>query len=191
MVTNTDKTSLYFNTIKASAFSSGKNSSTAQAVRGGIAYDHNIRSALFFNVFNDYEYDKFQNLDLRFVLGGGLGFHAFKTETSSLDILAGVDFNHSSYSTPATTKTAEGYFGDDYNRKLGKAASFNQTARMFNDLNHLGSYRVNFDAGTSVRLTKWLNWNVSLSDRYVTPPAIGRKSNDILYTTGLGFTFAR
>jgi hypothetical protein len=38
------------------------------------------------NVFNDYEYDRFQDLDLRFVIGGGLGFHAVKTETSKLDL---------------------------------------------------------------------------------------------------------
>ncbi len=190
-VTSTDKMTVYFNTIKASAFSSGKNSETAQAVRGGLAYDHNLGSKLFINTFNDYEYDRFQNLDLRFVLGGGFGFHAFKTDTSRLDILGGGDFNHSSYSTPATTKSAEGFFGDDYTRKLGKTATLTQSARMFNDLNHLGSYRLNFDAGTSVRLTKWLNWNISISDRYVTPPATGRKPNDILYTTGLGFTFAR
>jgi putative salt-induced outer membrane protein YdiY len=190
-VTKTDKTVVYFNSIKASAFSSGKNSSTAQAVRGGIGYDHNIHPKVFLTTFNDYEYDRFQNLDLRFVIGGGLGYQLYKKENSSLSIVGGGAFNHSTYSTPATTQTAEGYFGDDYTRKLGKASSFIQTARMFNDLKHPGNYRINFDAGTSVRLTRWLNWNISLSDRYVTPPALGRKSNDILYTTGLGFTFAR
>ena len=62
---------------------------------------------------------------------------------------------------------------------------------MFNDLNNTGTYRVNFDAGTSVKLTKWLNWNVSLSDRYLSSPAFGRKANDILYTTGVGVSFVR
>ena len=189
--TRTDKTVVYFNSIKASALANGKNSNTAQAVRGGLAYDHNLNPKLFLNTFNDYEYDRFQNLDLRFVLGGGLGYHAFKTDRTILDVLAGADYNHSTFNTPATKQSGEGYFGDDYTRKLGKSASVNQTARMFYDLNNLGAYRVNFDAGTSVRLTRWLNWNVSLSDRYLTPPAFGRKANDILYTTGLGFTFAR
>jgi putative salt-induced outer membrane protein len=190
-VTRTDKMTVYFNSIKASAFSSGKDSNTAQAARGGLAYDHNIGPRLFVNVFNDYEYDKFQNLDLRFVLGGGIGFHAIKTDRSIFDILGGADYNHSSFSTPATTQSAEAFFGDDYNRKIGKLASFNQTARMFNDLTTTGNYRVNFDAGTSVKLLKWLNWNLAFSDRYLSSPAAGRKANDILYTTGLGFTFNR
>jgi hypothetical protein len=71
--TKTDKTLLHFSLIKASALINGKNADTAQAVRGGIGYDHNVRSRLFVNTFNDYEYDKFQDLDLRFVIGGGFG----------------------------------------------------------------------------------------------------------------------
>jgi len=117
-ITNTDKLSVYFNTIKASAFVSGQNADTAQAVRGGLGYDHDLTPRLFLNTFNDYEYDKFQNLDLRFVVGAGLGFHAVKTERSRLDLLGGVDFNHSSFSTPLIRDSAEVYFGDDYNYKL-------------------------------------------------------------------------
>ena len=50
---------------------------------------------------------------------------------------------------------------------------------------------VSFDTGMSTKLSKWLTWNVSLSDRYLNDPAPGRKTNDLLYTTGLGITFAR
>jgi putative salt-induced outer membrane protein YdiY len=190
-VTTTDKTSLYFSAIKASALANGRNSDTAQAVRGGVAYDHNITSRVFANAFNDYEYDRFQNLDLRFVIGGGLGFHALKTERSQLDLLAGVDYNHSKFATPLTRNTAEFFGGDDYSLKVSGATSLVQTFRIFDDLKDTGIYRVNFDIGASTKISKWLNWNVSLSDRYLSRPAPGRKSNDFLYTTGLGIIFAR
>jgi putative salt-induced outer membrane protein YdiY len=190
-VTNTDKASLYFNAIKASALANGKDSDTAKAVRGGVGYDHKVHDRLFVNAFNDYEYDRFQNLDLRFVIGGGLGFHALKTERSRLDVLGGGDFNRSSYSTPPTQKSGEAYWGDDYTLKLRAATSLVQTFRMFNDLTNTGSYRVNFDMGASTKVSKWLNWNLSVSDRYLNHPAAGRKTNDFLYTTGLGITFAR
>ena len=64
---------------------------------------------MFVNVFNDYEYDKFQNLDLRFLLGGGLGYHAIQNERSRLDLLAGLDYNRSSFSTPLIRNSAELY----------------------------------------------------------------------------------
>ena len=160
-------------------------------MRGGIGYNHNLHPRVFANVFNDYEYDRFQNLNLRFVLGGGLGFHAVKTERSHLDLLGGADFNHSSFSTPLTQKTAEGYFGDDYSLKLSGATSLVQSFRMFDDVTDGSQYRLNFDTGLSTKIAKWLTWNVSLSDRYLNHPAPGRKTNDFLYTTGLGITFAK
>lgn len=190
-LTNNDKTSLYFNIIKASALINGRSASTAQAVRGGFGYDHDVSPRLFVGLFNDYEYDRFQDLDLRFVLGGGFGFHAVKTERSRLDLLGGAAFNRSSYSTPETRKSGELYWGNEYSLKLNSATSLVQSFRMFNDLSHTGDYRVNFDVGASTKLSKWLTWNVSLSDRYLNNPAPGRKTNDLLYTTGLGITFAK
>jgi len=190
-VTSTDKTSLYFNAIRASALVNGKNADTAQAIRGGLGYDHNLTKRLFVNAFNDYEYDRFQNLDLRFVIGGGLGLHAWKHERSVLDVLGGADFNHSSFTTPPVRNSAEFYWGDDYAYKLSGATSLVQSFRMFDDLTNTGTYRMNFDTGATTKFSKWLNWNVSLSDRYLNHPAPGRKTNDLLYTTGLGITFAR
>jgi len=190
-VTNTDKTALHFSLIKASARINNMSEATAEAVRGGISYAHDVSQRLFFSAFNDYEYDRFQDLDLRFVIGGGVGFHAWKTEKSSLDLLAGVAYNRSKFSTPLTRNSAEFYWGDDYYLKLSSATSLVQSYRMFNDLTNTGDYRVNFDIGLSTRIFKWLSWNISLSDRYLNNPAPGRKTNDFLYTTGLGITFAK
>src|ERR1035438_7367697 len=79
------------------------------------------------------------NLDLRFVLGGGFGWHAFKSERSRLDLLGGADFNRSSFSTPLTQKSAEIYWGDEFSLKLAAATSLVQSFRMFNDLTNNGS----------------------------------------------------
>jgi hypothetical protein len=63
--------------------------------------------------------------------------------------------------------------------------------RMFDDLTDSGDYRVNFDLGLSTRLLKRITWNLSLSDRYLSDPVPGRKTNDFLYTTGVGLTFGK
>jgi putative salt-induced outer membrane protein len=62
---------------------------------------------------------------------------------------------------------------------------------MFNDLSNTGEYRMNFDAGATTALTKWLNWTISLSDRYLSDAVPGRKNNDFLYSTSFGFSWAR
>ena len=195
-VTKSDKTSLYFSAVKASALINRVNAETAQAVRGGWGYNRSVSSRFFINTFNDYEYDRFQDLDLRFVLGGGLGYSAWKGKRGRLDVVGGGAFDHEKFSpaSPApefTRKSAEAYWGEDYNYKLSSATSLVQGFRMFNNLSDTGQYRMNFDFGANTRLLKWLTWNLSFSDRYLSNPVAGRKNNDILYSTGVGVSFAR
>lgn len=194
-VTNNDKTTLYFSAIKSSAAIGGVNADTAQAVRGGWAYGHNVSPRVFFNAFNDWEYDRFQSLDLRFVLGGGIGYIAWKGERGRLDLLGGLDYERAKFSLPApalglTRNSAEAYWGDDYSFKLSGSTSLVQSFRMFNNLSDTGTMRVNFDLGAVTKISKWLTWNLGISDRYLSDPVAGHKTNDVLYTTGIGITFA-
>ena len=193
---NTTRTTAYFNSISSSAKINGVNSSTAKAVRGGWAYDRNLTKKIFANAFNDYEYDKFQSLDLRVVIGGGIGYHIWSHDASHLSVVGGIDWNRAAFgaagSSPAFTRnSAEAFWGDDLNYKLSARTSFVQTFRMFDNLSDTGQYRMNADVGAATQLTKWLNWNVSLSDRYLSNPVPGFKKNDFLYSTGLGFSWAR
>lgn len=195
-VTNKDKTTAYFNFIRASASIGGVSAATAQAIRGGVGYNRNVSSRMFVTAFNDYEYDKFQNLDLRFVAGGGLGYIAWKGEKGRLDLVGGGAYNREKFDPirprqPFTRNSAEIYWGDDFNYKLSARMNFYQNYRMFNNMTNTGEYRQNVDVGLSATLTKWLTWNAAVSDRYLSNPAPGRKSNDFLYTMGLGFTVKR
>jgi putative salt-induced outer membrane protein YdiY len=189
-VTRTDKTSLYFNDIKASATAVGVRSETAAAIRGGFAYDHNVGPRVFFGFSNDWESDKFQALDLRYVIGGGGGYHVTKGKRSALDFLLGADFNHAQFSTPATNKTGEYSVGNTYTFKLSNSTSLSQDLHFFNDFSNSSNFRGSFDIGATTKIAKWLTWNLSFSDRYLNLAAPGRKTNDILYTTGLGVVFA-
>jgi len=194
-VSNTSKTTAYFNSIRASARIDDVNEQTAQAVRGGWAYSRNVATRVFLNTFNDYEYDKFQSLDLRVVLGGGAGYHVWKSDRGQLDLLGGGAWNREKFDPvpePAFVRnSAEAYWGNDFQMKITSRTAITQSFRMFNNLSQGGDYRMNFDAGASTNLTRWLTWTVALSDRYLSDPVPGRKANDILYTTGLGFTFSR
>jgi putative salt-induced outer membrane protein YdiY len=193
---NTTRTTAYFNSIRSSATINGVKAKTAQAVRGGWGYNRNITKRIFFNGFNDYEYDRFQALDLRVVLGGGLGYQVWLGENGRFDVVGGGAWNREKFgpaepAVPFTRNSAEAYWGDNFNYRLNTRAVVTQSFRMFNNLSNSGEYRVNFDIGATTALLKWLHWNIALSDRYLSNPVPGRKRNDFLYSTGFGFTFAR
>ena len=187
--TMTDKTSIYFNSVRSFARLAGVDTSTANAVRGGWAYQRDVGRRMFVSIFNDYEYDRFQSLDLRFVIGAGGGYHAVDNERTHLDLLTGVNYERATFSTPLTRNSAEFNWGDELNHKLNSIITLTQSYRMFNSLTDTPNFRVNFDFGSQMHLGEWLTWNVNISNRYLRNPVPGRLRNDVIYSTGLGVKF--
>ena len=85
-VTRKDKITLTFNQIRGSARINNVTSEIASAIRGGWSYNRDITPRFFVSTLNDYEHDRFQGLDLRFVAGGGFGVNAIKTPNTSLSL---------------------------------------------------------------------------------------------------------
>ncbi len=191
--TRTDKIGLYFTQIYAKGKqANGTTAITAEAIRGGWSYNRRFDGGrLFVNTFNDYEYDAFQDLDLRFVIGGGLGYQLIKRETMELNLAAGISYNREKFSTPLVRNSAEAYWGDGFTYRFSKSTTLTQTFKMFNNLSNTGEYRINFDTGIGMSLRRWLSWQLTFSDRYLSDPLPGFKSNDMLFTTGVRLVFAR
>ena len=82
--TRADKITLYFNQIYSTARANNLTSTIASAVRGGWKYNRNVSARMFLTGFNDYEHDRFQNLNIRFVAGGGAGVKAVKSEHTQI-----------------------------------------------------------------------------------------------------------
>ena len=69
----------------------GVTATTAQTVAGGVRYDLNLSEKSFAFGTVDLFNDRFQDLDLRTVLGAGGGLHAIKNAHTSLDL---TDWRH-------------------------------------------------------------------------------------------------
>jgi hypothetical protein len=191
-ITRTSKLTAYMNEIYAASRVNGLDSTTANAIRGGWSYNHDIRPRLFLTAFNDYEHDQFQDLDLRFVLGGGAGYSVIKRgDNVRLDVLGGADYNHENFGSGLTRNFAEANMGDDLLYKISGITTLNQSFRFFANLTDTGEYRINFDLSTATTLKKWLSWQVTASSRFLSNPLPGRQRNDLLLSTGFRFTFAR
>jgi len=184
-----DKLGLYANTVYASNDAPGAiPSTTANAIQGGIRYDHDLSSRIFGFINGDFQTDDLQNLDLRSVLGGGLGYHAIKTESTTLDFLGGINYTREKYSL-ITRNFAAATIGEELSLKVGAGTLVTQQLYFYPDLSNTGEYRGTFNFGTVTRISKWLGWQNSFGDIYVTNPPAGKKQNDIIFTTGLNVSF--
>jgi putative salt-induced outer membrane protein YdiY len=190
-----DKLTLYANSIYATNDAEAASPhTTANNIGGGARYDRDITSRIFGFGNTDFYADDLQGLDLRFVFGGGLGFHAIKGEKTTLDLLGGANYTHESYTTE-TRDFAALQFGDEFMHTIGAGTVLKQNLYFFPDMKETGEYRMTFTFGTVTKISKWLGWQNSFGDIYVSNPAPipGRdvKKNDIVLTTGLNFTFTR
>jgi putative salt-induced outer membrane protein len=190
--TATDDISLYANTVYAANDAPGAvPRTTASSDQGGARYSRNLGPRLFAYGSADFQADALQNLNLRSVLGGGLGFHAIKSDRTTLDFLGGLNYTKENYSTLSRNFAAL-TLGEELSHKLGASTLLTQKLYFFPDLSDTGQYRATFNLGSVTKLSKWLGWQNAFSDIYVTNPPVATpalKKNDIVLTTGLNFSF--
>ena len=193
--TNTDKTSLYATTL----YSTNGNAiptTSANATGGGARYDHNLNPRVFAFGTGDFYSDALQDLELRSILGGGIGWHASKTPKQTLDVLGGIVWTHENYSATADVTSSTNSFpaldiGEVYTRKLGANSLFTEQATIYPDLSTLSQYQFTLNSTFSTKLGKMFNWVTTFSDNYTSFPPAGTLDNDVILTTGLGVTLTR
>jgi putative salt-induced outer membrane protein len=201
--TKTDKLTLYTNAVYGTN-NLAVPSTTANTEAGGIRYDRNINPRMFAFVGADFMSNALQGLNLRSVGSLGLGYHALKSDRTTLDFLGGGNFTDENYTqtvtnpTPPpptlTTKVVHNFagltLGEELTHKLGKSTVLAQKFYFYPNLTQTGEYRGTFDLGLVTKISKWLGWQNQFSDIYVSNPPEGAKKNDVVLTTGLNFSFA-
>jgi putative salt-induced outer membrane protein YdiY len=172
---------------------------TANAVLGTIHYNRNITARLFVAAEGDFTHDELQDLTLRAIYTGGLGLHAIAKPNTTLDVLAGINYTRETYNGtaanpgPSFDRNLPGLtFSEVFMHKFGALTTLNETASIYPDLQDFSQYRVSLDANAVTKINKWLGWQITVSDRYVTnPPILGTKANDVILSTGINVAFGK
>lgn len=181
-----DKTSIYAASIYSRDKTEGVSRTVANTIRFGGRYDRDFTPKLFGYGFTDLEHNGLQDLDLRWVLGGGLGYHAIRNERLSFDLLGGLAMNRENFEGDADDRTSlEAQAGQTLSYKLNARVSLKEQLFFFPNLSDGGEYRINFDAGMTMDITKRIGWQITLSDRFLSNPPLGFRQNDLLLTTGV------
>ncbi len=191
------ETSIYATTSKL-ALQPIPSQTTANSNGGGLRYDHDFAPRVFGFGSGDFFNNSLQNLDLRYILGGGIGFHAIKTPNTTLDLLAGINYTHESFSDlianrirappPVTLlynhsdSSAALTVGDNFTHKLGKNSVFTQSFLLYPSFSQVNIafpgatpdnvriLRGAFNLGLVTKLHKWLGWQVTLADVFDNHP---------------------
>jgi len=122
--------------------------------------------------------------NLRSVLGGGLGLHVIKREVTPLDLLDGANYTRENYDA-SKRNFAAATLDEEFMHKLHGGTVLTESLYFYPNLSNTGEYRTMFNLGTVTKISKLLGWQNSFGDIYVSNPPLGKKTNDIIFTTGL------
>src|SRR6266481_4731680 len=202
-----NKLTFYYTQVYARDSNQSPALTTANSIHGGVRDDFNLRAKLYAFGFTDFDEDALQNLDLRNVLGGGLGSHIIMTKNAQFDVFGGASFDQEYFASytianpapppalllePSQSRhSAEIVAGESLSMKLGPRTTLSEQFTFFPNLSSVGDYRTTLDANVTTELKTWLGWQVTISDRYISDPPIGLKGNDFLLSTGLRLTFGK
>jgi len=99
--------------------------------------------------------------------------------------------NREFFSTGLNRTSAELLLGDNFVHKFTETTRVEQKLDFFTNLSDTGAYRVNFDISGVTTIRKWLSWQLTISDRFLSNPVPGRKKNDAIFSTGVRVSFAK
>lgn len=188
-VTSRDKITVFFNSIFASTSTVPPKQTTANSKIGGVTYDLNITDKWFAWGAVTLESDQFQELDLRFVPAGGIGHHTINTENTKLDLRVGASYNREFFYTQDRS-SMEIVLGDDFTHNFSKTTVFQQNLRIYPNASN-GAFRANFVASLATEIKNWFALQFSFTDRYISNPVEGRKTNDLTVSAGIRLSFGQ
>jgi YD repeat-containing protein len=202
--TDRDKITVYSSAVYGKTETTTPSQVIAHQITGGVRADINVSSRWFVFAATDFNSNALQNLNLQNVIDGGFGGHVIKTKNAQFDVFAGAGYNQEffgAYTLPnptpppttlfpaVTQRNAEANVGETFSAKLGSRSTFNETFNYFPNLTGPSGFRYTFNTVLSTAISRWLGWQFSLNDNYLSNPPTGIKKNDLLLSTGLRLTF--
>ena len=191
-----DKLTVYSTYVYANDNSTPPTRTTANYFRGGVRGDLNVSPRVFVFALADFETNQLQHLNLRQVYGGGFGYHVIKNDRTTFDVFGGASYDRDSFGqyfllNPLTffpgqkTNSAEILVGEELHTKIAARTTIGERFVFYPNMSNLGQYRYQLNATSATVIKKWLSWQITFSDGYLSNPPFGIKSNDLLLSTGL------
>jgi hypothetical protein len=177
--------------VEAKSTTAGVTSTTADATRGGLRDDKTLTDRFFVFGSSDFEHNPVQLLNFRYLLDAGTGYHAIKSKRETFDVFGGGSYKQDQFTTGMIVKSVQALAGEELDYKLNERAAVSERMTFYPDLSQRGQYYMTFDSTATTKLYRWISWQASFSDRYLTNPVPGTQKNDLLLTTGFRMAFGK
>ncbi len=155
---------------------------TAQII-AGASYEYLFTERVFGYARNEYEYDEFENLDLRVTFAIGAGYYFIKEPHHELKARAGVGYQHETFRNGMTTDSGIMDIGADYRLEITPWLRFTHSFTYVPTFESVRDYRLVFDTAFVIPIGESDKWKLKLgaTHEYDSLPQPGRERLDQTY----------
>jgi putative salt-induced outer membrane protein YdiY len=163
---------------------------SASSARLYTSYDWFFRPKMFIYAKGSLERDRFKDIALRSVLGGGYGYQWIETETTKLALRGGPDFVDIDHYDARNEQFVAFGWNLDFSHKLTLLpVELFHAQDGYRGLNDEGAVVLKTRTGLRVPLSYGFNATAQLNLDWESDPAPGREETDRTVLLGLGYEF--
>jgi len=177
--TKTDRLLLY-----AQGRSSRENGvDTVKEIIGGLKLEVDVSQQWFTFGSVEFEFDEFENIDLRTTISGGFGYFVIREPNEEFKLRGGLGFQQENFSTGDSQDEAVADMGWDYRKEIAPWLMFTHSVSFFPTFEDVEDYRFVMNNAGEIPLGNDQNWKLRLGVRndYNSIPKSGVERLDTYY----------
>ena len=183
------KWSLYGNALYGEQRTDGGERKTADNLRLGLRYDHNVGERVFVFGLGEFERDRLADLAHRVTAATGFGYKLVRSESTTFDLFGGLAGTRSRFDPGRASDDFELLIGEESSHRLTPAVRLRQKLSVYPTIGDGSDWRSVFDAALQVQLNARLSLQLGLRNRYASRAPEGVRRSDTVFLTGLNVRF--
>lgn len=162
---------------------------TTRNTYGSLKYDYFFSRRFYGFLSIEALYDKFRDINLRTVVGPGVGYQIWDDDRKSLSVELGVAYHNEDLIEGEDDYWFTGRVAADFSYQLGGGIEFSDHVIYYPRLDDPGDYQLRNEASVSTRLLS--SWALQLSHilQYDSEPEAGVDKSDEILALGLQYSF--
>lgn len=166
-----------------------KNNLSSRSFYGSLKYDYFFTKKFYGYLGVELLNDKFKDLNLRTIVGPGVGYQIWDEPRKALALEAGLTYFSEDYKIANDKRWISARLAANYRYKITETLMFSDYLVLYPSIEKISDFSLRNEAALSTTLGS--GWSMKLANvlEYDNTPATGKKSTDSNFLLGLQYTF--
>jgi len=162
---------------------------TSRTLSANLRQDYLFTPTDFFFGLAQADHVSTQGIYLRQTYGGGFGKDVVSRPHTTFSLIGGVTYQQQKFFNGELDQAAYGLVGEKLGEQFNKRMRLDNTFNFYPNFSQGGEYRFDTTTTFSIKISTHFSLNASVIDLYLSNPPVGSKTNNVTFSTGLGYTF--